>query len=201
MKRTVIAILTLAVAGLWTACGDYGTGNSANRTTNSANNANSNANAATTDSSADVKKVMNDIAAAMAKSDADALGKIYADDYHLVTPDGVDQTKAERLADMRSGATKFDSFAYENISVRTYGDTAVAIATVKAKGIVNGKPRTNDMRATLVFRKMADGWKVISGQATPITGAAAPTANKAASNSNASNTANKNTANKNAANK
>jgi ketosteroid isomerase-like protein len=81
---------------------------------------------------------------------------------------------------MRSGATKFDSFAYENINVRSYGDTAVAIATVKAKGVVSGKPRTSDMIATLVLHKGADGWKVVSGQATAVAAAATSTASNTA---------------------
>lgn len=164
----------------------------ANKPVNAGNAANSTATSSAS-ADADVKKMMTDIAAALQKNDADAAAKFYADDYHLVTPDGVDQNKTERIADMRSGATKFESFAYENVNVRTYGDTAVAIATVKAKGVVAGKPRTNDMRATLVFRKMADGWKVVSGQATPITAAAAP--------ATASNTANTANAAKPAANK
>jgi uncharacterized protein (TIGR02246 family) len=131
---------------------------------------------------ADVKKLMSDLAAALAKNDADAASRFYADDYHLVTPEGVDQTKTERLSDMKSGATKFDSFAYENVNVRTYGDTAVAIATGKARGIVNGKPRTGDMRVTLVLRKMGDGWKVISGQATPIAATGTTSANTSNTN-------------------
>jgi hypothetical protein len=35
------------------------------------------------------------------------------------------------------------------------------------------------MRATLVLRKMADGWKVVSGQATPIAAAGITPANTA----------------------
>lgn len=175
-------------------CGAPGGGNAQNRPANVANAANTNtgANSSTASAEADVKRLMNDLAGILAKNDADAASKFYADDYHLVTPDGVDQTKTERLADMRSGATKFDSFAYENVNIRAYGDTAVAIATVKARGIVGGKPRTNDMRATLVFRKMADGWKVVSGQATPIasttpapnTNTAGTASTKSVSNSN-----------------
>jgi len=160
-------------------CSPQETANTGNKATNAANAANANyaANPAATE--ADVKKLMSDLAAALAKNDADAASKFYSDDYHLVTPDGVDQTKTARLADMRSGATKFDSFVYDDINVRSYGDTAVAIATVKARGTVQGKPRTTDMRATLVFRKMADGWKVVSGQATPIAAAGTTPANSA----------------------
>jgi uncharacterized protein (TIGR02246 family) len=163
----------------------------ANKPANSANNTASTNTASTASADADVKKVMTDLAGALAKNDSESAAKFYADDYHLVTPDGVVQTKAERLADMKSGVTKFDTFSYNDVSVRTYGDTAVAIATVKATGMVAGKPRTNDMRATLVLRKMADGWKVVSGQATPIAAAAAPpSANKETGNTNMASSAN-----------
>lgn len=175
MKKIFFSTAALIVLSFFIiSCGDQGAGNAANKPANATNAANANATANPAAAEADIKKLMTDIAAALAKNDADAAAKFYADDYHLVTPEGVDQTKSERLADMRSGATKFESFAYENVNVRSFGDTAVAIATVKAKGTVSGKPRSSDMRATLVFRKAADGWKVVSGQATPITATAEP---------------------------
>lgn len=186
--RKVFLVLSVLVAAtfLLVSCGDQGAGNAANKPANVANNtAPANTAASSASADADVKKLMNDLAVVLAKNDADAAAKFYTEDYHLVTPDGVVQTKSERLADMRSGSTKFDSFSYNDVNVRTYGDTAVAVATVKATGVVAGRPRTSDMRATLVLRKMADGWKVVSGQATPVIAAAAPTktdANKPAAN-------------------
>ena len=182
--------MLITASFIFTACDQpANNANSANKTANAATNANSATatNSATTD--ADVKKLLNDVAAALAKNDADAVSKFYADDYHLVTPQGVDQTKAERLADMKSGATKFDSFAYDDINVRSYGDTAIAISHVKATGTVSGQPNIRDMRATLVLRKMPDGWKVVSGQATPIMDAAktATTANTATVGNKAAN--------------
>ena len=166
--------------------------NNTNKPANAANNAsNSNASAATTEE--DIKKVMNEIAGELAKNDADAVAKHYTDDYILITPQGVVQSKAERLADMRSGNTKFESFAYQDIKVRPVGDSAVATATVVAKGQTSGTPAAPQMRATLVFKKTPEGWKVISGQATAV--AATPTtASNTASNSSA-NTSTNSTAN------
>ncbi len=187
MNRIVISLSIVAGLIFTASCGPAANNSATNnRPANAANNA---AAPSTANAEADIKKVMTEIAGELAKNDP-AVAKHYSEDYHLVTPDGVDQTKAQRMADMQSGATKFDSFAYENVNVRTYGDTAVAITTVKARGVVNGKPRTTDMRATLVFRKMGDTWKIVSGQATPITASAAKPddkapANTAASNSNA----------------
>src|SRR5947209_15349145 len=44
-----------------------------------------------------VKKLMDDAATALSKNDADAMDKIYNDNYMLVNTDGSVQTKAERL--------------------------------------------------------------------------------------------------------
>lgn len=185
----VFAVAITASFG-FTACEPAANSNMANRPANAANNAAANT-ATAANHEADIKKVMSDIAAALAKNDADAASKFYADDYHLITPQGIDQTRTARIDDMRSGTTKFDSFAYENVSVRSYGDTAVAIADVKAKGKASGQDVMPNMKATLVFHKTKDGWKAVSGQATPITAAAAAPASNTA-NPPASNTANAN---------
>jgi uncharacterized protein (TIGR02246 family) len=178
-------------------CGEPAANNTANKPANAVNNAVANT-ASTANNEADVKKLMTELGAALAKNDAAAASKFYADDYHLVNPQGVDQTKSARMADMTSGATKFDTFAYENVSVRSYGDTAVAISDVKATGKTNGQPVAASMKVTLALVKMKDGWKVVSGQATPVTGAAAaaPASNTAASNTAANKPANAAPANK-----
>ena len=179
MKRIIFTAAACIMSSFFVmSCGDQGAGNAVNKPANAANSANA---APAADASADIKKMMGELAAALAKNDADAVAKFYADDYHLVTPAGVDQTKADRIADMKSGKSKFESFEYTDINVRTYGDMAVAISTVKAKGVLSGQSAPAETRATLVFYKTKDGWKVVSGHATPVTAAAAkPAANTSA---------------------
>jgi ketosteroid isomerase-like protein len=184
MSRKFVSVaMLIALSLLLISCGEPTANNAANRPANVANNASANTGASSASAEADIKKTMADLAAALAKNDADAASKFYSDDYHLITAEGVDQDRTARIADMRSGATKFNSFSYENIRVRTYGDTAVAISTVKLSGSVSGRPQpSGDLIATLVFRRMSDGWKVVSGHATRVTtaatsGSAANTAN------------------------
>jgi ketosteroid isomerase-like protein len=161
------------------------TANNANRA-NAVNNANVAAVAANAE--AEVKKAMEDMAKDIASNNADALAVRYADDYYLVTPQGTLQTKADRLADVKSGNTKFESFAYEDVKVRQYGNTAVATATVRAKGKAEGKDVAPQIRATLVFVKTGDQWKVVSGQATAVQGGQTGAANSNTSNANTGNT-------------
>lgn len=194
MRKTLFLIAGLGTVLLMSiSCGQPAATNnaSANRPANNSSNV-ATASTAPVSHEAEVRRIMTDIAAALAKNDPAAAAKFYAEDYHLVTPQGVDQDKTARMADMTSGTTKFDSFAYENISVRSYGDTAVAIADVKATGKAAGQSVPSNIKATLVFQKTQDGMKVISGQATPVTVSASRPAGNTSVNSTSTITSNSN---------
>ena len=181
MKRIVLALLTLAASAFFTACGDQGLVNKpTNAAANNTNNASPAVNPAAVET--DIKKLMTDAAAALSKNDADAMDKIYADNYMLVNIDGSLQTKAERLASLRSGETKYDSFAYDDINVRSNpeGTGAISIARLTMKGTMRGKPVDGTFRVTQVYSKTKDGWKQVSAQATKIEGG--PAAAKTDSN-------------------
>lgn len=171
MNRLIFFAVVFTASLFAIACQPNTANEAANKPANAAANSNA-ASSAPTNHEAAVKPILNDLAVALSKNDADAASKFYADDYHLVTPQGVDQSRDARIADMRSGATKFDSFSYENAQVRSYGpDLAVVIVDVNAKGKAAGRD-VGPMKATLVLYKGKDGWKVVSGQATPVTASA-----------------------------
>ena len=188
MRRVLLLVTVLGTLGA-IGC-EPPASNTANnaKPANAANNANT---ASTGNAEAEVKKAMEDMAAAMAKNDADAIAVRLADDYYLITPQGTMQTKAERVADVKSGKTKFENFAYEDIKVRQYGNTAVATTTVRAKGTSEGKEVAPQIKATLVFVKSGTEWKLVSTQATAVTGG--QPGDKPA-NANTSNTGNTNAA-------
>ena len=166
MRRLILlttVLGALAVIGCEPAANN--TASNANRAANGANNA---APQTSANTEAEVKKTLEEVAAGLAKNDADAVAKYYSDDYILITPQGTVQNKTQRLADMKSGNTKFDSFAYEDIKVRPFGNTAVATATVTAKGKTEGRDVAPKIRATLVLVKVGNEWKVVSGQATAV---------------------------------
>jgi ketosteroid isomerase-like protein len=176
MRKIFLVSSMLIVASLLlVSCGDPGAGNAGNRTANAGNTANNAAATAPVNNAAietDLKKLVNDTAAALAKNDVATLEKTYADNYMLVNLDGSVQTKAERLASFKSGETKFDSFAYDEVNVRINpeGTGAVVIARATAKGMNKGKPvAEGPIRVTQVWSKTKDGWRQASGHATAIT--------------------------------
>ena len=133
------------------------------------NSATNNAPATTTSANADadVKKLLDDLAAAVSKNDVAALEKIYADDYTVVTATGDVQTKAQRLEAMKAGDLKFSGVAFTDVKVRTYGDTAVAIATSTGTTTMKGAAADASYRVTFVANKGKDGWRLSSASLVP----------------------------------
>ncbi|MEO7672549.1 MAG: nuclear transport factor 2 family protein [Pyrinomonadaceae bacterium] len=200
MRNVFLVSAMLIMASLvLVSCGDPGAGNAGNRPANAANSANNATAAAPVNAAAleaDIKKLVNDTAAALAKNDVATLEKMYADNYMLVNLDGSVQDKASRLASFKSGETKFESFAYDEVSVRTNpeGTGAVVIARATAKGMNKGKPVATNIRVTQVWAKTKDGWRQVSGHAVPITAAAPASTTTAANTANSNKSAMTNTA-------
>ena len=189
----LVSSMLIAASLLIISCGDPGAANAGNKPANAANTVNNATAMAPANSAAveaDIKKLVNDTASALAKNDTATLEKMYADNYMLVNTDGSIQSRAERLASIKSGETKFDSFAYDEINVRSNpeGNGAIVIARATATGMNKGKPVLSPIRVTQVWAKTKDGWRMAGGQATPIAAAGPakaddskmPEANKAA---------------------
>jgi len=182
MKKIFFTLMALAIASLFTACGDQ----SANTASKPANAAATNANTASAPADpklaeAEVRKVMEAVKAGLSANNADAMDKVYADNYMFVGVDGATMTKAERLAALRSGDLKYTSFAYsdENIRVSPDGNSAVGIFRVSVKGTMKGKPMDGDSRTTGVFAKTKDGWRLMSASNVKIEAGAAKPDDKA----------------------
>lgn len=183
--RKVFSLAMLILASVLMACEPAANNGNANRPANSANNSTATAPAANPAAiETEIKKLVTDTAAALARNDADALDKLYSENYMLVNLDGSVQNKSDRLASIRSGETKFDSFSYDEVSVRSNpeGTGAVSIARATASGMNKGRIVEGTVRVTQVWSKTAAGWRQVSGHATQI----APSSASSSSPSNTS---------------
>ncbi len=113
-------------------------------------------------------KLENDALAALLKRDAAAFGKIFAEDAVLATPDGTLQTKAQLLADIKSGDLVIESSTIADMKVKVYGDAAVVTYTTNDKGKYKGQDVTGRYRWTDVFVRRGSAWQIVAGQGTPI---------------------------------
>jgi hypothetical protein len=103
---------------------------------------------------------------AIAKKDVAAIERLLADDFSETAPDGVVSTKADAIADLKSGEDAASSYANSDMRVRVYGDTAVV--TYVDKETVKGRDVSHTSRWTDTWVKRGSSWQCVSSQGTTI---------------------------------
>jgi ketosteroid isomerase-like protein len=117
----------------------------------------------------EVREMIEKYRTALLQRDVSALEKIWADDYVFVNASGDVVTKAQRLANVKSGATKLESInKEENIAVRVYQNSAVATSRVAIKGKYGGESTSGQYRSTHVWVKGPEGWQLVANQLTAL---------------------------------
>jgi ketosteroid isomerase-like protein len=117
----------------------------------------------------EVRQMIEKYRAAFLRRDIPTLEKIWADDYVFVNAFGEVLTKAQRLANLKSGGTTLESINQEEKpTVRVYQNSAVATSRVTLKGQYSGQPVSGQYRSTHVWVKGPAGWQLVSNQLTAL---------------------------------
>jgi ketosteroid isomerase-like protein len=120
------------------------------------------------DTAKDEKELMQmerDWTQASVKADATALGKILADDWVGQGPAGT-MTKAQTLAELKSGDSKTESITLGEMKVRIFGDTAIVTGSDDEKSSYKGKDMSGRYTWTDVFVKRKGHWQAVASQGT-----------------------------------
>lgn len=96
--------------------------------------------------------------------DIEFLDAHLTDDFVGVGPLGFTLPKPAWLARHQGDDLRYETFALDEIDVRSYGPTAVVIARQDAKGTFQGNPTPETLRLTLVLVAADDGssWRLAS---------------------------------------
>ncbi len=117
----------------------------------------------------EVRQTIEKYRTALLQHDAATLERIWADDYTFTNGAGETHSKAERLANLKSGATSLDSISEEeDMKVRVYGNAAVATSRVTIKGQYSGKQTSGQYRSIHVWVKGTAGWQLVANQLTRV---------------------------------
>ena len=100
------------------------------------------------------------------QGDAEALDRLWADEFRVFVPKMTPLAKAEALSFFRSGRMKFSRYETSELGVRVYGDTAVVTGRVRRSRERAGQMIEDDRRFTKVYVRSADNWRVVAYQAS-----------------------------------
>jgi len=101
--------------------------------------------------------------------DTKALASILDNSLLLVEDDGSLKTKSEFLASVKASSGNEEQVAPESLTVRVFGDTAIAIGVIAVKGTKGSKPVVHRERFIDTWIKKNGTWICIATSATPIT--------------------------------
>jgi hypothetical protein len=104
---------------------------------------------------------------AMVAGDADALGALLGDDFTLVHMTGYEQTKAEWLADVRSGAMSYSSIEAVEVSVDLSGAAPVVTARTRTAATTWGASGTWPLQLRIMFGREDSSWVASRTVASP----------------------------------
>jgi ketosteroid isomerase-like protein len=113
-------------------------------------------------------KLEQDRAQAAVRADTAFLEQNTADDYTFINARGMLRTKAQILADLKSGDVKLQSNDLDDLQVRVYGDTAVVTGRSTQKGQAYGQDASGQYRFTRMYVKRNGRWQSVAFQSTRI---------------------------------
>jgi ketosteroid isomerase-like protein len=109
-----------------------------------------------------------DWAQAGIKNDTATVDKFVADDWVGINFEGTSITKAEGIADMKSGASTAQSYEFGPMKVRVFGNTAVVTGSDTEKSTYKGKDTSGKYVWTDVW-VMRDGrWQAVASQSVKV---------------------------------
>lgn len=109
-----------------------------------------------------VRQTISELAAALSKNDSAVLDRIYADDYMFVGDTGTILTKAERMAAFKSGDLKYESITIDVVSLKLFGNTAVAITRIVSNFAPGTKYTSGRFVTTATFVKIKGRWQLVA---------------------------------------
>jgi ketosteroid isomerase-like protein len=101
-----------------------------------------------------VAQLIRDMHVAQVRNDLAFLDRVVADDCVIIHANGDLVTKAQWMADKRSGATRWQLAQPSEIQVRVYGNAAVAHNRMTVNGRLRGAPFAGQTRQSSTFVKI-----------------------------------------------
>ncbi|HKF31054.1 MAG TPA: nuclear transport factor 2 family protein [Jatrophihabitantaceae bacterium] len=111
------------------------------------------------------------------RADVETLDALAVADFALVGPLGFVLDKQQWLDRYRTGDLTTSSLTWDEITVRGYGDAAVAIGRHTQRASYRGQPSDGQFRATHIAVRTGDQWQLAGIQLSPIGAFRPPPAN------------------------
>jgi ketosteroid isomerase-like protein len=115
-----------------------------------------------------LEKKAHEYAEALTKHDVESLNEIWSTDYTFVNPRGELLSKTQRMANIKSGTTEFQTMSPQKERLHVQGNFAVEVGRIVVEGEYSGHESNGEYRYTTVWTKVQKSWRVLANQITLI---------------------------------
>jgi ketosteroid isomerase-like protein len=106
--------------------------------------------------------------AAVCSRDYAALDRIFHDQLIYAHSTGAIESKADYTARLKSGVQRYDAIDHKKMTIRVYGNSAVAHSIVQMTGESNGKPFNDQLMMIHFWVKQGGQWQLAAHQTTKL---------------------------------
>ena len=103
---------------------------------------------------------------AMIQRDLATLDRVLGNDLTFIHASGLLESKAELLADFKSGKRRYISITNSDVNVRVIDKVAIITARSNVRVVHEGKESNLSLRVTEAYAKRKGGWQLIAYQST-----------------------------------
>jgi ketosteroid isomerase-like protein len=115
----------------------------------------------TSDAEEELLRIEEEFAQAIVSNNLEGIGRIVADDWIIIDPNGDIVERTRFFEVIKSGALTHDMMESEDFRVRVYGENAVVTALTRTEGKFMGQEFSTHERATDVFVKGDGRWQCV----------------------------------------
>jgi uncharacterized protein (TIGR02246 family) len=110
----------------------------------------------------EIREVDRARAQALLRNDVEALARLYADDFVMITSTGQIRTKQDQLRDISASTIQHQAAADKILRLRVYGDVAVVQSESRGGLVMNGQGNTVLRRFTRIDVKRRGQWQLVA---------------------------------------
>jgi ketosteroid isomerase-like protein len=121
---------------------------------------------------AEVREAIRKYDDALRRADVAAVERFWAEEYTFINPRGERLTRADRIANVRSGQTAFDSLGHvpQDEEIKVYGNVAVYTTLLSIQGRYSGQGQQGAYHGLVVWVRRDGRWQQVASQLTPVLG-------------------------------
>lgn len=121
-----------------------------------------------------IRQVIRDTCKAYQDGDARRMAELLTEDFTLTDSSGAVTTRADDIANAKSGAVRYEVFENYDMTVRLYGDSAVVIGKTRVKGTAGESAFAAEFQFTDTLVRRGGQWLFAASHASRLPAVGAP---------------------------